>query len=230
MKGDIENILFDLCKAEPFHNLFYLLGEHNYSTRRLGGTCSDKALRARDVLKNQHIVCRIHTGQLEGGHEHRLLAVVINHEWFYADVGSGWPSYKLFSGSQPSEYRACGIFFHSDVKGDKVDIWHTVENKNGWVLTVPKLMRNERFELNNIKKRYDTKLPFEQGVRFSQLVDDRFIFLKDKTVRIYRDYRPVEIASLKNAGEIVDYIEDVFKFQLNVDRSRILGLMRKFYG
>jgi len=213
MIDEVESVLLEQCQHVPFHNLFYLYDLRVEDTS-LGGTCSDKVLQAKKVLTEKGVQCRLHTGLLEDKYDHRLLLVYMNQEVFYADIGSGWPSYRLFPLEGSESYQVCNITFSSKNENEYTNIWHRKDGKDSWVLRVPKKLRSEKGELDRVSRRYEMQRPFGKHVKFSQLFDDTFIFLNGLRVRIYCEGKPMQEIDLDGSNELITYIEDVFLFPI----------------
>jgi arylamine N-acetyltransferase len=181
-----ENIILDTFKNEPFHTLFFL-----YDIKPLnvfeGGTCSDKVLSARSHFEKAGFSVRLHSSIIDNKECHRLLKLTINKREYFADVGNGWPSIKLFPAFRDHEYHCFGITFYSRVFKDHVKIYQKRDDQKRHTVTVPFDSMPEEEILQNISNRFDQTYPFTGKQRFAQVVKNRFLFLRDTDLHIYSD-------------------------------------------
>ncbi|AMC11915.1 hypothetical protein Lupro_11845 [Lutibacter profundi] len=182
----IETLLLKEFKTVPFHNIFMLNNIENKDLS-LGGTCSDKVLHFREILKNNGTETKLHSSFINNVECHRMLSVMIENKKYFIDIGSGWPSLKLFPEFTPIEYSVYGMSFKTEIFENKLIIYHKIKNIYKQIIDVPKISKSESEILCDIENRYkDTSIyPFSNSLRFSIIKDDSFYFIKGNTLRIY---------------------------------------------
>jgi arylamine N-acetyltransferase len=218
-----EDVLLRCFKEVPFHNIFYLLNENGHS-KKLGGTCTDKVLHYISCLEEAGISAKVCSGVLQDKHSHRLAMLEINGHCFYADVGSGWPSLQLIPSNKDSTFEAYNITFLSYSQKHCIRVERHDAGRQGWTLLIPKKEIDKKQVAHEIQTRYDKDLPFRKGVRFSQIIGEQFLFLKDNELRIYDAYKGFESRKLEPL-EVVSCIKDVFHFPLSFSMQRRLTLL-----
>ena len=189
----IESLLFEEFKTVPFHNVFMLNNIENKDLS-LGGTCSDKVLHFREVLKNNGIETKLHSSFINDEECHRMLSVLIDKKKHFIDIGSGWPSLKLFPELTPIEYSVYGMSFKTEIFESKLIISHKTGGDYKQMIDVPLFTKSESDILCDIENRYkDTSIyPFQNSLRFSIIKDDSFYFIKGNTLRIYNETGIIE--------------------------------------
>lgn len=214
----IERLLLDEFCESPFHNLYYL-GYCKPEESGWGGTCSDKVLLFKNKLASYGIKASLHCALINGQEMHRLLALDIEGVIYFADVGNGWPSIRLFSSQFETSYTAFGITYKSRLRGDFLEVYQIKAGKQSLSVVIPLKLQDERQVYDAIEARFDgtTRYPFDNSVRFSQVVGDSFIFLKGRLLRIYNEDKPVQIIELSSEGRLLEVIEVFF----NADLKRL---------
>lgn len=214
----VHQLLLDEFRTVPFHNLFFLgLCHAGGADSPTGGTCSDKVLAFRDRLSAQGIQARLHSAFINGQNCHRVLVLDLEGERYFADVGNGWPSVRLFPAERDSSYLAYGIEFLSYRNGDWLDIYQRKEGRCSLSVRIPlALMEEEQVELV-IQNRFDgsTEYPFDDGIRFAQVLGDAFVFLKRDKLRIFRSDRDVETVVLPDWRDQITELEARFGITLS---------------
>lgn len=216
----IEKLLLREFETVPFHNLF-MLNNKDINASDLGGTCSDKVLHFRKVLSENNISSSLHTAFINGIECHRLLTVEIDHQSYFIDVGSGWPSAKLFPSFKPIEYSVYGMSFKTELSADSLLLYHKTNEDFKLATTIPLKQKSER-EINaDIENRFNNIdiYPFKNSLRFSKVVDDNFYFLKGNRLRIFNQNSVEE--KILSLSEIFDLITKTLSFDLT-------GLRYKF--
>ena len=205
----IESLLLEEFKTVPFHNVFMLNNIENKDLS-LGGTCSDKVLHFREVLKNNGIETKLHSSFINNIECHRMLSVLIDGEKYYIDIGSGWPSLKLFPEIMPIEYSVYGMSFKTEIFDNKLIVYHKTEDDYKKMIDVPVFTKSESDILCDIENRYkDTSIyPFQNSLRFSIIKDDSFYFIKGNLLRIYNETKRIE--KILNSSEINSLLKNEF--------------------
>lgn len=217
----VHQLMLDEFRSVPFHNLFYLgLCHAGVANSPTGGTCSDKVLAFRDRLSAQGIQARLHSAFINGQNCHRVLVLDLEGERYFADVGNGWPSVRLFPAERDSFYSAYGIEFLSYRNGDWLDIYHRKEGRSSLSLRIPLTLMDEEQVEHAIQNRFDgsTGYPFDDGIRFAQVLGDAFVFLKRDQLRIFRSGRDEETLVLHEWRDQIAALETRFGITLS-DRN-----------
>ncbi|MBE7688822.1 hypothetical protein F6A46_11370 [Tenacibaculum finnmarkense genomovar ulcerans] len=189
----IESLLLEEFKTVPFHNVFMLNNIEN-NDLSLGGTCSDKVLHFREVLKNNGIETKLHSSFINNVECHRMLSVLIDKKKHFIDIGSGWPSLKLFPELTPIEYSVYGMSFKTEIFESKLIISHKTGEVYKQMIDVPIFTKSETDILCDIENRFkDISIyPFQNSLRFSIIKDDSFYFIKGDILRIYNETERIE--------------------------------------
>ncbi|MCD8438242.1 hypothetical protein LNI95_11255 [Tenacibaculum dicentrarchi] len=206
----IEALLLDEFKTVPFHNIF-MLNKIDNKNLSLGGTCSDKVLNFKKKLKSNGIETKLHSSFINNIECHRMLSVSIDNQKYFIDIGSGWPSIKLFPEFIPIEYSVYGMSFKTEIFNSKIIIYHKTGKDYKKMIDVPILTKSESSILYDIENRFkDTSIyPFQNSLRFSIIKDDCFYFIKGNILRIYNQ---TEITERKlNSSEINFLLQNKFE-------------------
>jgi len=205
----IETLLLEEYKSIPFHNIF-MLDKIKNNDLSLGGTCSDKVLHFREVLKNNGIETKLHSSFINNVECHRMLSVLINNKKYFIDIGSGWPFLKLIPEFLPIEFSVYGMSFKTKIFESKLIIYHKTGEEYKQMIDVPMFTKTESDILCDIENRYnDTSIyPFHNSLRFSIVKDDSFYFIKGNILRIYNETGITE--KTINSNEINDLIQNEF--------------------
>jgi N-acetyltransferase len=122
------------------------------------------------------------------------LSIDIDDQRYFIDAGSGWPSIHLFPDFEAIEYTVWGMRFKTIVESNGLHLHHKTKNAYQPMCYIP-LESTDVTEIHQqIEHRYDDKsvYPFANSLRFSQVIDDTFIFLKGRRLREFRKDRMVE--------------------------------------
>jgi len=205
----IETLLLEEYKSIPFHNIF-MLNKTKNKDLSLGGTCSDKVLHFREVLKNNDIETKLHSSFINNLECHRMLSVLINDKKYFIDIGSGWPFLKLIPKFTPIEFSVYGMSFKTEIFDNKFIIYHKTGEEYKQMIDVPMFTKSESDILCDIENRYnDTSIyPFHNSLRFSIIKDDSFYFIKGNILRIYNETGITE--KTINSNETNDLILNKF--------------------
>ncbi|TVV43624.1 arylamine N-acetyltransferase [Thalassolituus sp. C2-1] len=214
----VHQLMLDEFRTVPFHNLFYLgLCNAGGADSPTGGTCSDKVLAFRDRLTAQRIKARLHSAFISGQNCHRVLVLDLDGERYFADVGNGWPSVRLFPAERDSSYLAYGIEFLSYRNGDWLDIYQRKEGRCSLSVRIPLALMDETQVEQQVQNRFDgsTAYPFKDGIRCAQVLGDTFVFLKRDRLRIFRADRVVETVALPDWRDQITALETRFGITLS---------------
>lgn len=209
----IEELLLEEYKTVPFHNIFMLNGIEKTGTS-FGGTCSDKVLHFQKVLQKNSITSTLQSAYINGNDCHRLLAVMIQDQKFYIDVGSGFPSCKIFPAFKSIEYSVYGMSFRTEIRQNSLVIYHKTKAVHNEMSIIPFQQKTQNEILKDIKKRYfDTSVyPFRNSLRFSILIEDTFHFIKKKQLKLFNSHKNSSCLISKKAA--YSLINNVFNFDM----------------
>lgn len=210
----IESLLRKEFETVPFHNLF-MLNNKKIVGSILGGTCSDKVLHFRKVLSKNDIESKLHSAIINGHECHRMLSIEVDKKKYFIDVGSGWPSLKLFPSFETVEYSAFGMTFKTELQSDRILLFHKTDKEFKLMITIPLQEKDEKEMLEDIESRFKDKsvYPFRNSLRFSKVINRDFYFLKGNCLRIYNDATITE-KSL-SIYEISELIKNTFNFDIS---------------
>ena len=210
----IESLLLNEFETVPFQNLF-MLNNKNYVLSNLGGTCSDKVLHFKKVLSNNGIESKLHSAIINNKECHRMLSINIDNQNYFIDVGSGWPSVKLFPVFEAIEYAVFGMSFKTILQNNNILLYHKTDKEYKLMITIPIIGKSENEIKNEIDKRFDDKsiYPFHNSLRFSKIISNNFYFLKGNRLRIYNENSIIE--KTLNLDQIYKLITNEFKFDLS---------------
>lgn len=184
----VEALMLWHFRHEPFHNL-RLLYDAERSAGIPGGTCSDKTLSFMAAGIRAGFDVRLHSGAI-GGHEiHRLARVHIEGRSYFADVGNGWPALRLYPADVEIAFRCYGMGFRTQISTHRVSVFHERCGVETLQLEIDTRGRPEAEILADIDRRFSSGVvyPFSSSVRFSKIVDDRFLFLRGDRLEIHAD-------------------------------------------
>ena len=184
----VEALMLHQYRTEPFHNLHLLYGRSTSSSVR-GGTCSDKTLSFLSAARRAGVHASLHSGFIDGREIHRLARVQIDGRRFFADVGNGWPALKLYPADREMSCACFGMRFRTELIGQRMTVFHQRDGREYRQLEIDMAGRPEHEIRAAIAARFTAGVvyPFSNSVRFSQVVDDRFLFLRGERLEIYND-------------------------------------------
>jgi len=187
IKAEVERVILESFVQQPFHTLYFKHGIIPH-TDRYGGTCSDKVLSSYQKLRLMGVQVRLHSSLINGKETHRVLKIQLGESIYFADVGNGWPSIRLFPASYDYTYSCFGITFESMVFDEKIEIYHDGNVSRKLAVTIPLESKCEKEILCDISKRFnpDIDYPFREKVRFAQVVKDKFYFLRSDQLYFYQ--------------------------------------------
>lgn len=205
-----EDLLLHHFRTQPFHNL-NLLYNNGAPSGLPGGTCSDKTLSYLADAKVQGLNAQLHTAFIGGKEIHRLVRLHINGETYFADVGNGWPAIKLISATRNIEYSCFGMRYRTEVDSNWVRVFHQRLGKETLQMEIRLQPRGEEDILKDIHVRYSSGIqyPFSNSVRFSAIVDDRFLFLRGEVLQIYTEKHVQVIEEISNES-VPDVLQQQF--------------------
>ncbi|KKO46570.1 hypothetical protein WG68_04515 [Arsukibacterium ikkense] len=210
-----ERILMQQFQSQPFHNLYHLLKVVPINPA-YGGTCSDKTKSYLGALEKAGIEGCLHSARIGGKEIHRLVRVVIGNHTYFADVGNGWPAIKLFPADRPVEYNCFGMRYRSEIDHQVMNIFllkKGIEKLQMQLDLKPKCPVEIQQCIDN-RFAADNYYPFSNSLRFSMIVDDRFLFIRDAVLSIYSKKNYEEVPNI-NQNNIALLVEQYFRFDIN---------------
>ncbi|QZE15409.1 arylamine N-acetyltransferase [Halosquirtibacter laminarini] len=213
-REQIENIIWDEFASVPFHNLYFLLNKRPVDPS-YGGTCSDKVIHLYHRLNDLGVQVSLHASFINGEEGHRLLKVKCQGHSYFADIGSGWPSWHLLPLDTPYEYTSFGISYKTEVGSNSLNVHFIRPEKRSWQISIPYKSKSQEEIWYDIETRFekDNNDVFLHSVRFSQIVEDRFLFLRGDELWIYTDNSAPTFISLKGTP-LSNILLKYFKFNL----------------
>ena len=220
---DVENVMLTAFKQEPFHS-FNFLSWLKVKDPIVGGSCSDKVMSIFNQLEKIGCDVYLHEAYINNNKCHRVLRVLLNGRTYFADVGNAWPIIKLIPADAAIRFLACGIQYHTVITETKVDIFHLLPNENqaSLVVSIGLAAQGQQSIIHNIRSRLERRrlLPFNNKIRFAQIIGNDFLFMKDDSLRIYfgettdRKCRMKEISMQNaNSNELISNINRYFNVQ-----------------
>lgn len=201
-----EQILLDKFRSEPFHNL-YLLSNMQPDNFESGGTCSDKTLSYLRAARKAGLSAHLHTARIAGKEIHRLIRLEIKGRRYFADVGNGWPSIKLFPALRPITYKCYGMGYRSSIEDGVITIYHRKRGVEMIQMEIDIPEKDEGKIYQSISSRFTSgiKYPFSNQLRFSMVIGKRFLFLRDTRLEIYSSdgYEEIPDINIRNLREII---------------------------
>ncbi len=182
----VEALMLEHFQTEPFHNLPLIYGPLLESVVP-GGTCSDKTLSFIAAGIQAGFDISLHSGFIGGREIHRLARVQIGAQQFFADIGNGWPSIKLYPTDHEISYRCFGMKFWTEISEGRVSVHHERQGKERLQLEIDVVGRSESEIRADIAGRFNSGVvyPFSNSLRFSLVVGSQFLFLRGDRLEIY---------------------------------------------
>ncbi|MCA1789180.1 MAG: arylamine N-acetyltransferase [Thioalkalivibrio sp.] len=201
-------------KTEPFHNLHLIYGPRLESVVP-GGTCSDKTLSFVDAGLRAGFDVSLHTAYIGGKEIHRLARVRIDDKLFFADVGNGWPSLRLYPADRQISFRCFGMGFRTNVTEGRVSVFHEKRGSESLQLEINVRGRPESEIRADIEARFSSGVvyPFRNSIRFSQVVGSRFLFLRGHRLEIYDD-GDFECLEGIDEASVPEVLHDYFDYEV----------------
>jgi len=212
---EIETIIQNAFIDEPFHN-FHLLDEK--TSNHCGGTCSDKSLSVLRSIQGAGYKANLHSANIGGQKDiHRLVKVHINKKEYFADVGNGWPSLKLYPLDHEVSYSSFGMQFFTQIDEKKLIVCHTKNGKTNSDLEIYLECKSETEIMTDIDNRFSSskEYPFSNSRRFSKIVGDEFLFLRGSRLEIYKEGRAkASIIEDISESDLPDILLRYFNFDI----------------
>lgn len=183
----VEALMLEHFQTEPFHNLHLVYGSRLKSVVP-GGTCSDKTLSFVAAGVNAGFDVSLHSAFIGGREIHRLARVRIEDSLFFADVGNGWPSLKLYPADREISFCCFGMGFRTEIADGRVSVLHNKRGRESLQIEIDVRGRPESEIRTDIEGRFASGIeyPFSNSLRFSLVVGKRFLFLRGDRLEIYQ--------------------------------------------
>lgn len=210
----VEALMIEHFRTEPFHNLHLIYGPE-FGSAVPGGTCSDKTLSFVAAGRRAGFDVSLHTAFIGGREIHRLARVRVGGKLFFADVGNGWPSLKLYPADRAVAFRCFGMGFRTEVANGRVSVFHEKRGRESLQLEIEVRGRPESEIMSDIAKRFTSGIeyPFSNSLRFSLVVGDTFRFLRGDRLEIYRD-GGFECLEGIDGSRVPAVLRDYFRYDL----------------
>jgi len=211
-----EQILFDKFKQEPFHNL-YLLNDMIPTTTVYGGTCSDKTLSYLEAAKAAGLNAHLHSARIGGQDIHRLVRLEIDNQRYFADVGNGWPSIKLFPAATSIKYECYGMHYRTEIKNGVITVYHFKKGVEKKQMEIDIAEKPETEIRQGIANRFSTNIiyPFSNQLRFSMIVEQQFLFIRDTQIEIYSS-NGYDYVSKINTSDLQSILTKYFAYDIEL--------------
>jgi arylamine N-acetyltransferase len=214
-----QQILLGKFKKEPFHNL-YLLNNAQPITTAYGGTCSDKTLSYLAAVKAVGLEAYLHSARIGGQDIHRLVRLEIDNQRYFADIGNGWPSIQLVPAAHPITYECYGMRFRTTIVNGVITVHHCKRGVEKQQMEIDITAKPEAEIYQSIAKRFSSNItyPFSNQLRFSMVVGERFLFIRDTQLEIYSSscYEEIPNISMSNLQVIID---EYFSYDIKCSNS-----------
>ena len=157
----------------------------------------------------------MHTAFIGGQELHRLARVRVGDELFFADVGNGWPSLKLYPADRTVSFRCFGMGFRTEVADGRVSVFHEKRGRESLQLEIDVCGKSESEIRADIEGRFSSGVvyPFSSSLRFSLVVGGRFLFLRGDRLEIYDDGGFECIEGIDAAG-VPEVLHDHFGYDV----------------
>lgn len=184
----VETLMLECFQTEPFHNLHLIYGSRLKSVVP-GGTCSDKTLSFVAAGVDAGFDVSLHTAFIGGREIHRLARVCVEDRFFFADVGNGWPSLKLYPADHEISFRCFGMGFRTEIVDGRVLVFHEKRGRESLQLEIDVRARSQSQIRSDIAERFTSGIeyPFSNSLRFSLVRGSRFLFLRGDRLEIYQE-------------------------------------------
>jgi hypothetical protein len=208
-----EQLLFSTFRDVPFHSLYFYYNKRP-TTFRCGGSCSDKVLHAFDLFNQNGFDVHLHSSYIREVECHKMLRLVIDDLVYFADVGNAWPAVKLFPADREISYSSYGILFYTKLSEGRVNVFQQRDGESEESVSIPIQSKAEDIIAKDIECRFEKSYPFDWDIRFAQIIDDKFLFLRETDLYTYTA-SGIEIESGITAEKLPEYLKDRFNFDLD---------------
>lgn len=207
----VEALIFEHFQTEPFHNLHLIYGPR-FKSAVPGGTCSDKTLSFVAAGLRAGFDVSLHTAFIGGQEIHRLARVRVGEGLFFADVGNGWPSLKLYPADRAVSFRCFGMGFRTEVADGWISVFREKNGRESLQLKIDVCGKPESDIRADIEKRFSSGIiyPFSKSLRFSLVVGSQFLFLRGDQLEFYCD--------------------DSFECLNGIDDTRVPEVLHNYFG
>lgn len=216
VKDAIEALMLDQFRTEPFHNLRFFYGP-SLGRAVQGGTCFYKTGRIVDVGQKSGFDVHWHHAfvRVQGvPWAHWVARFQIDGRLFFADIGNGWPSLRLYPADREVAYRFFGMGFRTEIANGHVTVFHERHGKESLQLEFDVQPRPEPEVFADIKRRSNMGDIYPiNSLRFSLVVGRRFLFLRGDRLEIYHD-GGFECLEAINDARVPDILYDYFGYDV----------------
>lgn len=184
----LEALMLEKFRNEPFHNLHLMYGQR-VAAAVPGGTCSDKTLSFIAAATEAGFDVSLHSGFIDGCEIHRLARVRIDGRIYFADIGNGWPALRMYPADEELSFRCFGMEFRTELGVDRVRVFLSKLETESLQVEILTRSRPEAEIRAEIERRFASGIvyPFSNSIRFSQVIGDRFLFLRGSRLEIHSE-------------------------------------------
>ena len=210
----LEALMLEKFRNEPFHNLRLMYGP-KVAASLPGGTCSDKTLSFIAAATEAGFDVSLHSGFIDGREIHRLARVRIDGRICFADIGNGWPALRIYPADAEMSFRCFGMEFRTEIGVGRVRIFLSKLERESLQLEIMTRCRPEAEIQAEIERRFTSGIvyPFSNSIRFSQVIDDRFLFLRGSRLEIHSETEFKSIDGIE-APQVPLVIREHFGFDI----------------
>jgi len=216
VKNDFENV--------PYHNFWMILNK-GLKASELGGICSDKALYLNRTLKFHNFDTVLYSAFIDGKGLHKINKVKIGSDSYFVDTGLGWPILTPIPINKEIIIRNYGLSFRTLIENNKLNILRISNNNEKLNYTILLDKNDETLVINELNDSYnkDIKYPFRNSIRFSQVIDEEFYFLKGNKF-YYSVKNKLFTRNINKWNDFYDIFNNIFNFNLNMAKEVALKL------
>ena len=184
----LEALMLEKFRNEPFHNLRLMYGP-KIAAAVPGGTCSDKTQSFIAAATEAGFDVSLHSGFIDGREIHRLARVRIDGRICFADIGNGWPALRIYPADAEMSFRCFGMEFRTEIGVGRVRIFLSKLERESQQLEIMTRCRPEAEIQAEIERRFTSGIvyPFSNSIRFSQVIGNRFLFLRGSRLEIHSE-------------------------------------------
>jgi len=160
----------------------------------------------------------LHSAFIKGQEIHRLVKVDIDGRGYFADVGNGWPSVELYPQDHEVSFRCFGMGFRTVYKGGRLQVLNERHGVERPQMEIPFAGKPGAEIRADIDARFTSGIdyPFSRELRFSQVVGERFLFLRHERLEIYSDHEPFQVFDEIKREDLRETLLKHFDFDLSV--------------
>ena len=157
----------------------------------------------------------LHSSFINDKECHRLLRLEIEDDIYFADVGNAWPAIKLFPLNREIAFTSYGIEYFTKIGDDQLAIFQRRGGELFESTVIPFQSKSEADIVADIDMRFQETYPFTGRIRFAQIINNQFLFLRDSDLFICSD-EGVSIEPGLMLDSIGQTLQDYFQFDIRL--------------